>query len=97
MGDMNEFIKALLILGTIPIVTMVTSWIKRCEWKPEHKRLLAGAVSFVFAGLIAWADNKIDLTNIGGTGVIIVYGARSFYEFYFQRTDLNKTLEGAPQ
>lgn len=97
---MEEFVKALLILGTPAAVSATTSWLKRCQWKPERKRLLAGAVSFVFAALIAYADGRIKLSDlngtaasIGGIGVIVLYLARAFYELYFEKTELNKRLE----
>ena len=90
---MNDLLKTLLTIATVPLVTLLTSWLKRCNWKREYKILLMLLISLVFAVAISIAEQQFDVANVGGTLSVIAALAFSFYEAYFKKTALNETLE----
>ena len=90
---MNDLLKTLLTIATVPLVTLLTSWLKRCNWKREYKILLMLLISLVFAVAISIAEQQFDVANVGGTLSVIAALAFSFYEAYFKHTALNETLE----
>ncbi len=90
---MNDLLKTLLTIATVPLVTLLTSWLKQCSWKREYKILLMLLMSFLFAIAISIAEQQFDIANVGGTLSVIAALAFSFYEVYFKHTALNETLE----
>lgn len=90
---MNDLLKTVLTIATVPLVTLLTSWLKRCNWKREYKILLMLLISLVFAVAISIAEQQFDVANVGGTLSVIAALAFSFYEAYFKKTALNETLE----
>ena len=90
---MSDLFKTVLTIATVPLVTLLTSWLKQCSWKREYKILLMLLMSFLFAIAISIAEQQFDIANIGGTLSIIAALAFSFYEAYFKKSALNETLE----
>ena len=90
---MSELLKTVLTIATVPLVTLLTSWLKRCSWKREYKILLMLLISLMFAVAISIAEQQFDVANVGGTLSVIAALAFSFYEAHFKRTTLNETLE----
>ncbi len=90
---MSDLFKTVLTIATVPLVTLLTSWLKRCNWKREYKILLMLLISLVFAVAISIAEQQFDVANVGGTLSVIAALAFSFYEAYFKKTALNETLE----
>ena len=90
---MSDLLKTVLTIATVPLVTLLTSWLKRCSWKREYKILLMLLISLMFAVAISIAEQQFDVANVGGTLSIIAALAFSFYEAYFKKSALNETLE----
>lgn len=91
--DVQEIVKTILMLSTVPLVTACTSYLKLKSWSSETKKLGAFGFSVLFALVPAVIDGRFDIGNIGGTTMLLFYASRAFYDQYFGATQFNRTLE----